>query len=80
MDLVQKARETKLAAQAVRPVSDEEIDLLIAFLDGQVTISQVEAALWDVKSSTGGKFRNWTLRAIKTAWLKGRIAPVRPKA
>ncbi len=78
LSLLEKAKEVALVGPSpASPVSEEEVDLLIAYLQGELQTSQVEIALGMTRNS-GGKIRNWMMRVIRTAWVNKRIG-VLPK-
>jgi hypothetical protein len=72
MSLLEEAKSIR-RIQPKSEYSKEEIDLIIAYLNGEVTSSQVQRAL---KLKNQGSVVNYLLQGIRFAYQQGRLKVV----
>lgn len=70
MSMLEKAMATKAPRGGGRPVADEEIELVLAWLEGKLTIKQVSVA-YDNKSHNSCVYRMLTV--LKQAFVRNKI-------
>lgn len=69
--LLEKAKSVKSFKSNQTPVTDEEIELAVAWLKGEITLKQVSVALGE--NVDAGSARYSIVRFIRAGWQRGFI-------
>ena len=69
--LLEKAKKIS----GFRPVikTDEEIELALAWLKGEITSKQITSVIYEGKKTSRGNYLNWLALALRSAYMKGRL-------